>query len=81
MHKWLGLVFLFAGLLSFYQSYLVLLDRDAVWEKEKQYHHSHGQIPKRTQTWDREQLLQAPWWVLGGVSGVLFGLWLLVVLS
>lgn len=79
MHKWLGVAFLIAGLLSFYQTYLVLCDRDALSEDKKQSGISQKQIPERTPAWDREHQLQALWWILGAISSVLFGIWLLIV--
>ena len=79
MHKWLGVAFLVAGIVSFWQTYSVLYDRDALWEDENQYRQSQTEIPERTPAWDREQQLQALWGILGGISGVLFGLLFLIV--
>ena len=58
MHKWLGVTFLVAGIASFWQNYLVLRDRNALWENEKQYCQSQTEIPERTPAWDRDQQFQ-----------------------
>lgn len=78
MQVWLGLVFVAVGLLSLWQGYRVVWERDSLWSEEEKRIRSAELLPKRTDDWDREQLTQVPWWFMGGLSGVLFGLWLLV---
>lgn len=81
MQLLLGVGFIVIGLLSFWQSYQVIFNRDALWIEEEKHIRKQGAEPTRTDDWDRNQKAQATWWITGGVSGTVFGLWLLAVQS
>lgn len=75
----LGVRFIAIGLLSFWQSYQVMFNRDELWIEEEKRLRSWKLETKRTDDLDSAQKAQACWWIIGGVSGVLFGVWLLAL--
>ncbi len=77
MQVWLGIGFAIAGLLALGQSYQTV--QYALWLKGKNGIRLKALLLERAHHWYRRQVLEAVWWVLSGLSGILFGLWLLVL--
>lgn len=75
----LGVGFIAIELLLFWQSYQAMFNRDELWIEEEKRLCSRKLETKRNDDWDSAQKAQAYWWIIGGVSGVLFGAWLLAL--
>lgn len=74
----LGIGVIVTGLLSFYQSYQIVWKRDSLWIEEEKLL-IEWELEAKREKWDSAQLAQLSWWIVGGVSGVIFGLWLLAL--
>lgn len=79
MNMMLAIAFIAAALAAFWQAYEVLFERNRLWLEEAERLQTQGEQPQRTRAWDKEQKRQSLWWIIGGVSSLVFGILLLAI--